>query len=285
MRTILTGEGGDEWLTVTPYLIADLIRRGAVLELAEFLGTLRRSYPIDPFAFLRNVVWQCGLRPLGGMVLHRLLPDAHEADRLKRRLAGDPAWIAPDPRLRAEHRHRAAQAMAISDPPQGFYFRELQTGLEHPLISWAAEELYQQGRQMGVRFMHPFFDPDLVEMLCRMPPRLLNAGGRSKGLVRQTMAKRFPSLGLERQRKVWATSFFQARLLEEGAALADEAGDFPGLSELGIVDGVALAAFIRQQLRQPGPRLGQIWHPINLEIWVRAYGKSWQPAPPTGRTT
>jgi asparagine synthase (glutamine-hydrolysing) len=277
VRTILTGEGGDEWLTVTPYLAADLIRRGAVLELAQFLGTLRRSYPIDPFAFLRNIV-QFGLRPLGGMVLHRLLPDVHDAGRLKRRLAGDPTWIAPDPLLRVEHRDRAALAMAISDPPQGFYFRELETGLDHPLISWAAEELHEQGRQMGVRFMHPFLNPDLVEMLCRIPPRLLNAGGRSKGLVRQTMAERFPGLGLDSQRKVWATSFFQARLLREGPALADEAGDFPGLSGLGIVDGAALAAFIRQQLRQPGPRLGQIWHPINLEIWVRAHGKNKQPA-------
>ena len=123
VRTILTGEGGDEWLTVTSYYAADLIRRGAVLELAEFLGTLRRSYQINPFALVRNVVWRCGLRPLGGMALHRLLPGVHDAGRLKRWLAGDPAWLAPDPDLRVEHRHRAAQAMAASDPSQGFYIQ------------------------------------------------------------------------------------------------------------------------------------------------------------------
>jgi len=281
VRTILTGEGGDEWLTVTPYYAADLLRRGAVLELAEFLGTLRQSYRINPFALVRHVMWQCGLRPLGGMVLHRLLPEAHDAGRLKRRLGGDPAWLTPDPDLRLEHQHRAAQAMADSDPPQGFYIRELRTGLDHTLISWEAEERYEQGRQIGVRFLHPFFDPDLVEMLYRTPPRLLNAGGRSKGLVRQTMAMRFSGLGLERQRKVLATSFFQALLLREGPALADLVGDFPALSGLGIVDGPALAAFFRQQLRQPGPRLRQIWQPINLEMWVRGHSNRKQPAPPT----
>jgi asparagine synthetase B (glutamine-hydrolysing) len=281
VRTILTGEGGDEWLCVTPYHAADLIRRGAVVELAEFLGTLRRSHQINPFKLVRNVVWRCGLRPLGGLALHRLFPEAQAAGRVKRFLAGDPAWLALDPHLRVEHRHRAAQAMGVSDPSHGFYIRELQTSLDHTLVSWAAEELYEQGRQIGVRFLHPFSDPDLVEMLGRTPPRLLNADGRSKGLVRRTLARRFPTLGLERQRKVLATSFFRAHLLREGPALADLAGDFPALSGLGIVDGAALAAFIRQALMQPGPRLHQIWQPINLEIWVRAYSKNKQPAPLT----
>ena len=66
---------------MTPYHAADLIRRGAVVELAEFLGTLRRSFQINPFALVRNVVWRCGLRPLGGLALHRLFPDAHDAGR------------------------------------------------------------------------------------------------------------------------------------------------------------------------------------------------------------
>jgi hypothetical protein len=95
------------------------------------------------------------------------------------------------------------------------------------------------------------------------------------------MAKRFPGLGLERQRKVLATSFSQALLLQEGPALADLAGDFPALSELGIIDGAALAGLIRQELRRPGPRLRHIWHPINLEIWVRAHSKKKPSAPLT----
>jgi asparagine synthetase B (glutamine-hydrolysing) len=271
VQTILTGEGGDEWLTVTPYYAADLIRRGAVLELAEFLGILRRSYSIDPLALVRHVVWQCGLRPLGGMVLHRLLHDAHDEGRVKRRLAADPTWLVLDPQLDIEHQHRAAQAMADSDPPRGFYVREVRTGLDHALVSWDAEERYVLGRESGIRFQHPFFDPDLIEILYRTPPRLLNAGGRSKGLVRQTMAKRFPHLGLERQRKIVALSFFQERLFQEGPALADLAGDFPALSDLGIVNGPALATFIRQALQQPGPQLAKIWQPINLEMWVRAH--------------
>ena len=272
VQTILTGEGGDEWLSVTPYLAADLIRRGAFVELAEFLSTLRRSFQLNPFQLIRNVLWRCGLRPLGGMMLHRLMPEAHEAGRLERRLVGDPAWLSRDPELRAQQQERAIGTMTPSDPTQGFYVRELRTGLDHTLISWEAEERYELGRQIGVRFLHPFADPDLVELLYRTPPRLLNEGGRSKGLVRRTLAQRFPGLGLDRQRKVLATSFFHTLLLREGPALAALAGDFPALSGLGIVDGQALAAFVREQLMRPGSQLRKIWEPINLEMWVRAYG-------------
>jgi asparagine synthetase B (glutamine-hydrolysing) len=274
VRTILTGEGGDEWLSVTPYLAADLIRRGAFLELVQFLGTLRRSFQLHPFELVRNVVWQCGLRPLGGMALHRLFPDAHEAGRLDRRLGADPGWLAQD--VRAEQRSRAVGTMAPSDPSQGFYVRELRTGLDHTLISWEAEERYELGRQIGIRFLHPFSDPDLVQLLYRTPPRLLNEGGRSKGLVRRTLGRRFPGLGLERQRKVLATSFFRTLLWREGPVLAEMAGDFPALSGLGIVDGRALGAFVRQELLRPGPQLRRIWEPINLEMWVRSYQKQCQ---------
>ena len=57
VRTILTGNGGDEWLTVTPFLAADLIRRGALMELARFYNVLRRSYP-SPLLLARNLVFR-----------------------------------------------------------------------------------------------------------------------------------------------------------------------------------------------------------------------------------
>jgi asparagine synthetase B (glutamine-hydrolysing) len=283
VRTILTGEGGDEWLSVTPYLAADLIRRGAFLELARFLSTLRRSFQLNPVELFRNVLWQCGLRPLGGMALYQLMPAIHEAGRLERRLRGHPTWVAPDPQLRAEQRRRAKNTMAPANPAQGFYVRELRTGLDHTLISWEAEERYQQGRRLGIHFLHPFSDPDLVKMLYRTPPRLLNEGGRSKGLVRRTLAQRFPDLGLERQRKVLATSFFQTLLLREGPALADIAGDFPALSGLGIVDGLALRDLVLQELKRPTRQLRRIWEPISLEMWVRAYGRKQRASAPTAK--
>lgn len=270
VRTILTGQGGDEWLTVTPNLAADLMRRGALLELMEFIGTIWRSYRLPLLALMRHTLWKCGLRPLAGQAVHRLLPEIHDASRLRRLLAGDPAWVAPEVALRAEQRHRAEGFLTPSDPPEGFYMRDLWLSIDHTLVSWESEEQHDMGKRIGVWFLHPFRDPDLVEMLCRIPPRALNEGGRTKGLVRGTLARRFPGLGLEWQRKVSAKSFFESLLLQEGPGLADAAGDFPALSALGVVDGRAARAFVREELNHPSPQIQRIWEPIKLEMWVRS---------------
>ena len=112
----------------------------------------------------------------------------------------------------------------------------MHAGLDHTLTSWELEEQYELGKRLGIRFLHPFWDPDVVEMLYRTPPSILNEGGVSKGLVRGALARRFPALGFERQRKVAATSFYRSLLRREGPSLAGEAGDFPALAELGIIN-------------------------------------------------
>src|SRR5262249_17772339 len=138
----------------------------------------------------RCTLWTRGVRPLVALALHRLMPEVHQASRRKRLLAGDPSWVAPDHTLRAEQRDRADGALPDPDPPHGFYMREQRNSLDHVVNSWDAEEQYEWGKQIGVRLLHPFFDADVVEMLYRTPPRVLNDGGRTKGLVRQTLVRR-----------------------------------------------------------------------------------------------
>src|SRR5262249_11306638 len=201
VRTILTGLGGDEWLTVSPYLSADLILRGAIMELLQYWGTVLRSYQLHPLGLARKL-WAFGVRPVAGLAIHRLMPEAHDASRVRRLLAGDPVWVAPDPALRAEQKRRAESALTPSIPPRGFYEREMRMGLDHTLVSWDAEERFEMGKRIDVCFLHPFLDPDVVELCYRSLPHLMNKGGRSKGLVREKIARRFPALGLEQQRKV-----------------------------------------------------------------------------------
>ena len=150
--------------------------------------------------------------------------------------------------------------------------RDFWDAIDHTLTSCEVEEQYWLGKRIGVRFLHPFRDPDLVKMLTLMPPRMLNQGGRTKGLVRGKLAQRFPSLGLGQQRKVSARLFFESLLLREGPALAEAAGKFPLLSSLGIVDGRAVRAFVLGELKRPGQRFQQIWHLMKLELWIQSQG-------------
>ena len=271
VRTILTGQGGDEWLTLSPNLAADLIRRGAFIEVARLYRTFWRSYQCQRFKLARNLFWTCGLRPLAGLTINRLAPEAHNASRLRRTLAADPSWISPDRALRSEQQDRAEGTLTPYGPAQGFYLRDVLVGLDHTISSWELEELYERGKQIGVRFLHPFWDPDMVEMLCRMPLHVLNAGGRLKGIVRQKLSRRLPTLALDRQRKGSGTAFFQSLIQREGPALFAMADDFPALSALGVIDGRAARADLRDKLKNdPNPRhLSRMFHTINQEMWVR----------------
>ena len=271
VRTILSGHGGDEWLTVSPYLSADLIRCAAFIQLAELFGTFWRSYKSSALTLTRNVAWKFGLRPVIGAMLNRAMPRVNKAMRLKRMFDGDPVWVAPDKNLRSQQRRRAECTLAPSEPPEGFYLREVRRGIDHPLTSWELEEHHALGKRIGISFQHPFWDPDVVELLFRTPPLSLCEGGRSKGLVRGTLARRFPNLELERQRKIAATSFFRSLLARELPALAGAAGKFPVLSGLGIVDGQAMRGVVRDGLAQGGKKLQGVWTVINLELWTRSH--------------
>ncbi len=172
----------------------------------------------------------------------------------------DPPWVAPDSELQGELKRRSGGSLVCADPANGFYLRDIRSGLEHPLLTMELEERFEFGRRVGVRFLHPYWDTDLVDMLIRTPPALLDRGGRSKGLVRPTLAQRFPSLGFDRQRKAAATPVLSADARGRGPALVDTLGGFPALAELGVVAPAAARAFVgrddRPRSEEAAPRVG-----------------------------
>ncbi len=116
----------------------------------------------------------------------------------------------------------------------------------------------------------PFYDADLVDFLCRTPPELLNGGGYSKGLVRQTVARRFPGLGFERQKKVTVLNFLREVFLKEGIHLWRTMGGALALAELGIVDAPALDSEMSALFS--GDRPQNVYHLGNVlltEAWLR----------------
>jgi asparagine synthase (glutamine-hydrolysing) len=271
VRTVLTGSGGDEWLSVSPYLAADLWRRGDAIGLARFAAAWHRSYRPSWRGTAQSLVWQYGLRPLASMLLHRIAPETWGARRARRLTRDDPHWVAPDPLLLASQRRAAPRTLADPDPRHGFYLQDVRTGLDHSISSLEMEEQFQFGRQLGVRFMHPYWDADLVDMLYRIPPHLLMATGRSKAMVRELLARRFPSLGFERQRKVVATSFLRGLLQNEGPHALGLYGAFRTLGGLGVVDPRKAGQFASAAFKDAGSSMYRAWELLNVESWAQAH--------------
>jgi asparagine synthetase B (glutamine-hydrolysing) len=269
VSTILTGLGGDEWLGVSVLHYADLLARGDVAGFVRLLSTLARSQNASPARLAWQACWTFGLRPLAGRQMSRIAPVAWDRRRARRLVRHDPAWIAPDPTVRLAQRDRAAASLGPADPPGGFYIQEMRANLEHRLVMWEMEEQYELGALAGVRFAHPYWDPDLIALLVRIPPRVLNRTRRSKGLVRETLAKRFPTLGFDRQRKVAATGFHRSLMGQECPGLFDTLHGFRGLGGLGIVDDRAARAYCVEAMGSRPERLYRVWSLLNAEAWVR----------------
>jgi hypothetical protein len=214
--------------------------------------------------------------------LKRIAPGVLRAHRRRTQAAVTPSWLAPDPDLRRESRRRFDEvADAIMQRPEprgthGFFFSEAPSYLIKPLQAIEFEEAFEFSRQTGVLELAPYWDADLVEFLNRMPPEELDRGGRAKGLVRDTVVRRFPDLGFNRQRKVSALTYFGSVLRTEGPKAWARLGGAPALAKLGIV-GPELTHAVgqhftrRDRLRLPGiVSMHRIVDVMHLESWIRA---------------
>lgn len=278
-RIVLTGTGGDEWLGITPMLAADLIRSGDFAGLYRLWSITQRSFERTPLNQVWILGWRCGLRAILRDVtisgLERLSPAALAAIRRRRLFAAMPAWLMPDDALRKQVGDRIEhnETSRTQDPgPFGIYFSEARLALDHPIISWELEETFENGRRMGMRFLHPYWDPDLIEMLWRMPPSLLARGGRMKGLVREVVARRFPDLGFERQKKVEVKGLFFSILAKEAPAMWREMGGAKALSALGLAEHSRLdSEFFAALSAGSGSyqRACRLFDIMNMETWLR----------------
>lgn len=284
--TILGGGGGDEWLMVSPFYAADLIRRLDLTGLARLYNEHRRSHNVRTVRYLQDIVWRFGLRPLAldatVTTLQRRAPSTLRRLALRRLENKVPAWLAPDPALRREMAERELrrrdEQWTASGAANGagrryprIYFAEVRSGLEHPLVSMEFEELYWQGCRLGMHMLQPFWDPQLVAFLYRTPPELLNAGGRSKALVRRAVARRFPGLGFEHQRKIAATGVVRSLIDDEGRRVWSEFDEVGSLAGGGLVDGPSLRTRVDEILgKRETRKYYLVWDLLALESFLKA---------------
>ena len=273
-RAILTGGGGDEWLTIGPDYAADLLRGGDVGGLYRLWKSVRQTFGHSRLRTTRIILWTCGARPwlgfAGRTVLRRTAQEALRWRWQRRISQSTPDWVAPDPTLRREINQRAVDSqLKKPERHQSFYYG--QWDLDHPLVSMSMETDFESWRRTGVRELMPYWDADLVDFLYRTPPEFLIRGERSKALVRQTVARRFPGLNFERQKKVVGFNFFTNLMLEEGPHLWREMEGAPALAELGIVDATVVDSAVSELLSgtQPWYEAQRIRDIALLEGWLR----------------
>jgi asparagine synthase (glutamine-hydrolysing) len=274
---ILTGSGGDEMLLASPYRAADLLRRLDLAGIWRLYRSIQRSYPWPTIHTMKATFWSAAARPLlqrGARKTMTAVAPSWLSARWRRRIAeGTPAWVRRDLDLWPELLARAERHTATWPPLwTGFYYHECRSALDHVTVSMELERVFEDARRVGIPIHEPYWDSDLQEFLYRVPPDLLEQGGRTKGLVRGMLGRRFPDAGFERQKKVIGNEFGFDTFVTELPQVLAEMGGAAALAELGIVDQAELDRAVARMQSDPNERRGsyRLWHVVGLEAWVRA---------------
>lgn len=265
IRVLLTGIGGDEWVGVSPLLAADLIAAGDLKGLWHLYLAYVRGFHLSPGAVARNLFWRCGLQRLLSALSCRYFPE-WMARRRHRLNAPPPDWLAPDPELRRELDYRL-QPPPPERPVEPFYLQEIRKVMQEPLVVLEMEQYYYRVRATGVSYFHPYLNRAVTEFLLRTPPRLLNDGGRAKGIIRRLLAERFPGLGFEKQKKVSMLDFFPQLVDEQWPGIWRRWAADSALVRMGIADARRFEAELhRAQPRHAGRMV--MW--LSTECWLRS---------------
>ena len=269
-RVILTGRGGDEWLTISPYLLADLFKRGDFASAARLIRARQRSTGITGPRAAGRLVWRTAGRPLASAALDAVAPALWHQRRRRRLLSERPDWVAPDPEIRRAMDDRIDRWIDPARPAGGFYQRESRTALTHPAITHDMEETQEFGRRHGMRVLHPFWDVDVIELLHRVPPRLLMMDGRAKWLLRRNIDTRLPGLGLEKRGKTSAAHVFQGLLDREAPPAWAGLRGPRALDRIGVVRAADIeSGHSARKLVDRVGGAGRLYTLLNLEAWVQ----------------
>ena len=181
---------------------------------------------------------------------HRLAPSPRVAHRRRRIDSSTPPWVMSDPELRTQLLDRHQRLLETNGGGSLHEAGSTCTSTTPPCQrSWR--------RRSSARACSAFRSctrsstPIWTAFLYVTPPEL-HPRHAPVGLIRSYLARRFPDLGFERQRKLNANAFFTETLLREGPEIWRELGGARALAALGVVDPVELDRALAAYLRAPG---------------------------------
>jgi asparagine synthetase B (glutamine-hydrolysing) len=272
---VLTGGGGDEWLGVSPYVVADLLRALRFRAYFHYVRQLRTSYVMPTWTLLRNVTWRFGVKTLLKAAVSDLVRAAgHDLDRLRAPWLLPP-WLAPHRPAQRAFTARLVDAARFEEDRRkrlgSFYAYEARRSLDHPVVVAEAENKFHMSRTLGVRFVEPYWQAEVVELLYRTAPEDLSAGGVAKGLVHRLIRRHLPDLPMPKQKKIGLASFFKERVRREMIASWRRLGGVTALAERGLVDASKVDDMVATVFADDTSN--DVWRVLHLaciEAWLRA---------------
>jgi asparagine synthase (glutamine-hydrolysing) len=256
MRVVLTGMGGDQWLSGSDYYCAELLSEFRFGDLMRLLKTDTRFGIPSVRSRLKFLLWW-GLRPMLPDQLRQRLSDSVPRERF-------PAFIPADfarridliGRLRATPNH--APRMSFS---QRSIFEEFVNG-------WMVHVMEKEDRrsaQVGIEQWHPFYDLRLIEFCFAIPEEQRTRNNYIKYVLRNAMKGLLPESVRTRRTK--------GELSETLVHLFDRVGganffDHLSIAERGWVDSDLARKMAKEQLSDfANSNLWPLMNAFAIEVW------------------
>lgn len=263
IRIILTGEGGDNWLTGSNYpyasLLSGLYFERAVRELHFRIKSIGLHRELG--RILHQVAWLV----LPGKLLSWILP-------LRRRMSVSTAQI-PNAFL-SEHQHHNLwnadiDRQRLPSLAQWHTVQQSYTGTTLHLL----EMLTRHDAQHGIERRHPFFDARMVRFALSVPDYLHHEAGSQKRLLRTLGPSVLPPEIAARRDFVHFTEIYRDFISSSAVAeilLSRRTQERPWTYGLSIKDvySEAVQPFRYHSVRQAN-LLQQCWAWFALEMWLR----------------
>jgi asparagine synthase (glutamine-hydrolysing) len=264
VEVALDGQTGDEVLGLSPYLLADRLRRGRLLGAFQLAGQLPLGRTITA-RDKRRLLYKFGLKGALPYRLGRFINDHRTQDVA-------PSWLLPSRRRQyAALADRWAWKAAASGPRWWRYLADVLVQAPHRELRLD----YMRHRATAVDIVNesPLYDVDVIDYCLRLPPELAFDSRFTRPLAREAMRGLIPDAVRLQTRKADFAPF---------CAEAITGADAPGIeqligtgdAELGAYVDMGLVRSLWQQARSSGTgaTLGlgpAVWRFAAAECWLR----------------
>lgn len=258
-RPVLTGHGGDEFLTGSPQYYADLLTHLRFIELIRALAEEKREMPrgwgisdLGYFGiFLRGALW-----PLVPKRWKRAIRTLRRGNQISAHVSQALA-------------QRTGLKLLLSSEvryPKGTNFaqRHRYRALYGAFDVHCMELIGRQLARFGMEGRHPFFDRRVVEFAFAIPEEQRCKKGWNKYVMRRAGLGLLPDSVRERRDKAEFSSVFDSSF---EALQANGGFDVPALVHRGWVE----EASFREICRAPKRHRWPIWAALETEFW---YGEN-----------
>ena len=270
LRVVLTGGGGDEWLTGSFYHYADFLRRFKILTLVRQLRCDRQfgrtSVGVPAIVFPRRALLRVGFFPL-------LPPLARRGVKWAlRRGYVPPPWIDP------QFAHRARLRERQSEPVHKKFPTFAQEDMYGNLIDGWACQGYEIGNRSESRYgferRHPLSDRRVIEFAFALPEEQRWRGQEPKFILRNAMRGLLPETIRRRLTKADFSQVFPEALEAIGG---ENFFNSLTIASMGWVDGNRASGLYREMIQNYKQSNGgliahtwQLWMICGIELWFRA---------------